>query len=322
MKRKTKVMDTTPAKNSTPAKSSGPNKLLFGLSDTQQMMFAFGDSRRPNIETAKIVESFVLAQITEIVHETVKASHLRGFKMIQLESIVFLMRGSPLKIQRLIRYLSAKEIAKRATKVSDGEVEENKKKTLMTRCKEFIESIDDTGTLLAACNEQYFDEFYHERLLKNDRITKSMDAKKYEEFCKARVVGFRGSYSVKFQAALEELYGSLDLKVEKIAQEVIAYLAYETLGQLVGLCLVLRRDAIRDPVSRVTPALAVNTEYPSIHIPEAGAGDTKAELPGHPITPAEVREVIRRLQQTAYTGQPLSRGARYRPVSTMPLIAI
>lgn len=322
MKRNTKVMDTTPAKNSTPAKSSGPNKLLFGLSDTQQMMFAFGDSRRPNIETAKIVESFVLAQITEIVHETVKASHLRGFKMIQLESIVFLMRGSPLKIQRLIRYLSAKEIAKRATKVSDGEVEENKKKTLMTRCKEFIESIDDTGTLLAACNEQYFDEFYHERLLKNDRITKSMDAKKYEEFCKARVVGFRGSYSVKFQAALEELYGSLDLKVEKIAQEVIAYLAYETLGQLVGMCLVLRRDAIRDPVSRVTPALAVNTEYPSIHIPEAGAGDTKAELPGHPITPAEVREVIRRLQQTAYTGRPLSRGARYRPVSTMPLIAI
>lgn len=192
----------------------------------------------------------------------------------------------------------------------------------MTRCKEFIESIDDTGTLLAACNEQYFDEFYHERLLKNDRITKSMDAKKYEEFCKARVVGFRGSYSVKFQAALEELYGSLDLKVEKIAQEVIAYLAYETLGQLVGLCLVLRRDAIRDPVSRVTPAMAVNTEYPSIHIPEAGAGDTKAELPGHPITPAEVREVIRRLQQTAYTGRPLSRGARYRPVSTMPLIAI
>ena len=315
-------MDTTPAKNSTPGKSTGPNKLLFGLSDTQHMMFAFGDSRRPNIETAKIVESFVLAQVTEIVHETVKASHLRGFKMIQLESIVFLMRGSPLKIQRLIRYLSAKEIAKRATKVSDGEVEENKKKTLMTRCKEFIESIDDTGTLLAACNEQYFDEFYHERLLKNDRITKSMDAKKYEEFCKARVVGFRGSYSVKFQAALEELYGSLDLKVEKIAQEVIAYLAYETLGQLVGMCLVLRRDAIRDPVSRVTPALAVNTEYPSIHIPEAGAGDTKAELPGHPITPAEVREVIRRLQQTAYTGRPLSRGARYRPVSTMPLIAI
>ena len=308
--------------DNTPVKNSSSNKLLFGLSDTQQMMFAFGDSRRPNIETAKIVESVVLAQVTEIVHEAVKASHLRGFKMLQLESIVFLMRGSPLKIQRLIRYLSAREIAKKATKCSDGEIEENRKKTLMGWCKEFIETIDDTGALLAACNEQYFDEFYHERLVKNDKITKSMDEKRYEEFCKARVVSFRGSYSVKFQAALEELYGSLDLKVEKIAQEVISYLAYETLGQLVGMCLVLRRDAIRDPVARVTAARAVNTEYPSIHIPEAGGGDTKAELPGHPITPAEMREVVRRLQQTAYTGRPLSRGSRYRPVSTMPLIAI
>ena len=159
--------------DTTPAKSSGSNKLLFGLSDTQQMMFAFGDSRRPNIETAKIVEGVILAQVTEIVHEAVKASFLRGFKMVQLESILFLMRGSPLKIQRLIRYLSAKELARRATKVSDGEVEENKKKTFMRRCKDFIESIDDTGTLLAACNEQYFDEFYLERLLKNDNNTHS-----------------------------------------------------------------------------------------------------------------------------------------------------
>ena len=277
------------------------------------MMFAFGDSRRPNIETAKIVESVVLAQVTEIVHEAVKASHLRGFKMVQLESIVFLMRGSPLKIQRLIRYLSAKEMAKRATKVSDGEVQESRKKTYMGRCKEFIESIDDTGTLLAACNEQYFDEFYLERLLMNDKITKSMDEKRYEEYCKARVVGFRGSYSVKFQAALEELYNSLDIKVEKIAQEVISYLAYETLGQLVGMCLMLRRDSLRDPVSRVTSARAINTEYPSIHIPVSvggeAAGDTGEQLPGHPVTPAEIREVVRRLQQTS-TSRPLSRGAR------------
>ena len=27
---------------------------IFGLNDTQQMMYAFGDSRRPNIETAKL----------------------------------------------------------------------------------------------------------------------------------------------------------------------------------------------------------------------------------------------------------------------------
>jgi hypothetical protein len=31
-----------------------PTTPMFGLNDTQQMMYAFGDARRPNIETAKL----------------------------------------------------------------------------------------------------------------------------------------------------------------------------------------------------------------------------------------------------------------------------
>lgn len=317
-------MESTPVK----AKGSG-SQPLFGLSDTQQMMFAFGDSRRPNIETAKIIEAVVLNQITEIVYEAVKVSNLRGFKAVQLESIIFLMRKSPLKIQRLIKYLSAKELSRKSTKVADGEVEDQKKKSLMCRCKDFIECIDDTGALLAACDEEYFDEFYLERLLKNDTITKNMDDKRYREFCNARTVGFRGSYSVKFQASLEDLYSGLELKVEKVTQEVLSYLAYETLGQLVEMCLVLRRDTAGDPVARVTPARSVNTEYPSVFLPASAAavksetgGDTKSELPGHAISPAEIREVIRRLEQSVHCDRILSRGARSKPSRNMPLIAI
>jgi len=304
---------------------------LFGLSDTQQMMFAFGDSRRPNIETAKIMETIVLKQISEIIHRAARVSQMssKGSKTIQIESILFLMRNSPVKIQRLIKYLSAKEFTRKASNEVEGEVEENnKKKSITTRCKEFIESIDDTGILLSACSEEYFDEIYMERLLKNDRITRNMDEKRYQEYCKARTVGFRGSYSVKFQTSLEEVITSLDLKVEKVCQEVLSYLAYETLGQLIEMCLILRRDTCRDDVSRHVPARAVNPEYPSIFFPAnsssgSGSGETKTEqLPGHPVTPAEIREVVRRLQQTSITGRPISRGTRCRPVSTMPILAI
>ena len=38
-------MDTPTTKQAAP---------MFGLNDTQQMMYAFGDARRPNIETAKL----------------------------------------------------------------------------------------------------------------------------------------------------------------------------------------------------------------------------------------------------------------------------
>merc|ERR1712131_42455 len=210
-----------------------------------------------------------------------------------------MIKNSPIEIQRLIKYLSAKEFTRKASNDADGEVEENsKKKSITTRCKEFLESIDDTGILLSACSEEYIDE------------------KRYQEYCKARTVGFRGSYSVKFQNSLEEVITCLDLKVEKVCQEVLSYLAYETLGQLIEMCLILRRDTCRDDISRHVPARAVNPEYPSIFFPSnsssgSGSGEAKAEqLPGHPVTPAEIREVVRRLQQTSYNGRPISRGTR------------
>ena len=314
----------------TPNKTVGSSSSqpLFGLSDTQQMMFAFGDSRRPNIETSKIMENIVLSQITEIASRAVKISQLRGFKSVQLESIIFLMRKSPLKIQRLVKYLTAKEITRKATQESEGELEETvKKKSLVGRCKEFIESIDATGSLLDACNADLFDEAYVEKLLRNDKITKNMDEKRYDEYCRARVVGFRGSYSVRFQSQLDDYLARLELKLEKTVGEVLSYLAYETLGQLVELCLVMRRDSSRDSVTRLLSTRSVNTDYPSIYLPPAagaaGAADnSKVELPGHPISPAEIREVVRRLQQTCYNDKPLARGTRHRPAQTMPLIAI
>ena len=139
-------------------KTSGPQGLL-ALNDTQQMMFAFGDCRRPNIETAKIVETVVLNQMTEIIHRAAEVSHNRGYKSLQLESLLYLMRKSPQKIQRLIKYLGAKEITRKVKKDTDGETDEGKGRSPVGRCKDFIETIDDTGKLLAACNEEYFDEY-------------------------------------------------------------------------------------------------------------------------------------------------------------------
>eukprot|EP00092_Neocalanus_flemingeri_P031505 GFUD01034215.1.p1 GENE.GFUD01034215.1~~GFUD01034215.1.p1 ORF type:complete len:309 (+),score=85.82 GFUD01034215.1:43-969(+) len=306
----------------TPAKPA--SQPMFGLNDTQQMMYAFGDARRPNIETAKLIESVVLNQITEIVHQATSVSHKRSSKTLGLESILFLMRHSPLKIQRLVKYLFAKDISRQTKAAVDGEIENISKSS--KRCRDFLETIDEGGKLLAACNEEYFDDIYLERLVRNDKVTRNMDEKKYEEFCKARAVGFRGSYSMKFQASLEEVLNSIDLKVEKMTQDVLSYLAYETLGQLVEMSLLVRRDTCGDPVARLVPLRSVNIEYPSVHLPIPAATPEKpevtSELSGHPITTAEVREVLRRLQQSYTSDRPLAKGSRHKPVSCMPVIAI
>ena len=44
------------------------------LSDTQRMMYAFGDSRRPKAETAKVLETVVLSQIAGVVTQVVHVS--------------------------------------------------------------------------------------------------------------------------------------------------------------------------------------------------------------------------------------------------------
>jgi len=296
---------------------------MFGLNDTQQMMFAFGDAKRPSIETARLIESIVLSQITEIVHRAADVAYKRHSKSLNLESILYLMRNSPLKIQRLIKYLAAKDISRSTKAAVEGEMEMENKST--KRCKDFLESIDESGKLMAACNEEYFDEIYIERLIRNEKVTRNMDHKRYEEYCRARAVGFRGNYSMKFQGQLEEVLNSVDLKVEKVAQDVLSYLAYETLGQLVEMSLLVRRDSCGDPVARLIPVRSVNIEYPSVHLPVTNASseksDIKSDISGHPITTAEVRDVLRRLQQGLISDKPLAKGTRNQ-ISNMPIIAI
>ena len=107
---------------------------------------------------------------------------------------------------------------------------------------------------------------------------------------------------------------------------------------MVELCLVVRRDGERDPVVRAAATRSVNTEYPCVSIPlhvthscmyglfsqhtvqEGGEG--KWELTGHPVTPAELREVVRRLQAGLQGARPLLGGTRTKPPSNLPLLAV
>jgi hypothetical protein len=36
----------------------------------------------------------------------------------------------------------------------------------MRRCRDYLAQIDESGQLLAACDEEYFDEIYLERLIR------------------------------------------------------------------------------------------------------------------------------------------------------------
>jgi len=264
-----------------------------------------GDSRRPKVETAKVLESVVLSQIGGIVTQAAKVATMRGSKTLSLEDLLFLMRHSPIKVQRLVKYLTAHEVSTMSRKEADGDPADPTIGRHSKRCKDFFQRIDDSGQLTKACKEELCDEVYLERLVRNERVTRGMTDAKYEEYCKARAVGFRGKHSVEFQAALEKSLEGTHLGVEKIVRMVLGYLAYETLGRLVELCLLVRRDAARDPVTRLSSPLVVEPSYPTVQVPVEGEKDGGVEWVADQaaITVQEIREVVRRLVHGAANGK-------------------
>lgn len=293
-----------------------------GMSDIQHMMYAFGDARRPLATSAEIVDKMVISQIMEILHRAADVAYDRNAKTLCIEDIIFLMRRDPVKVQRLIKYLSTKEQATKAQVASDGEIEQHG--NVGKRCKEFIEKIDQGGKLMAAFNEEYFDEVYMERLVRNDKVTRTLDEKRYVEFCHARKASFRGKHSQKFQQIIQEAAASIDLKMEKQFHEILLYLARETVGQIVSLALTVRRDGLPgDNISRIIALGSVNPSYPSIHLPTQDKSDQgkKPELTGNPLTPAEIREAMRRIQRGRDEGM-FARGRGRPGPNQLPLLTI
>ncbi|XP_065443617.1 transcription initiation protein SPT3 homolog isoform X8 [Chrysemys picta bellii] len=72
-----------------------------------------------------------------------------------------------------------------------------------------------------------------------ERQTRMMDSAQYAEFCESRQLSFSKKAS-KFRDWLD--CSSMEIKPNAVAMEILAYLAYETVAQLVDLALLVKQD--------------------------------------------------------------------------------
>ncbi|NWI42825.1 SUPT3 protein, partial [Picathartes gymnocephalus] len=72
-----------------------------------------------------------------------------------------------------------------------------------------------------------------------ERQTRTMDSVQYAEFCESRQLSFSKKAS-KFRDWLD--CSSMEIKPNAVAMEILAYLAYETVAQLVDLALLVKQD--------------------------------------------------------------------------------
>lgn len=247
----------------------GAGKLTSFVPELQSMMFSLGDARRPLQETAALVEDIVHTQLINLLQQAADVSQMRGARVISAEDLLFLMRRDKKKLKRLLKYMVFRDYKSKLLKgIEEEDLEEklaannnaNKRQKL---AQDFLNSIDQTGELLALMEDDEIDEVKQERMERADKQTRNMDSAQYAEFCESRQLSFSKKAS-KFRDWLD--CSSMEIKPNAVAMEILAYLAYETVAQLVDLALLVKQDMspkTSDPFSHAMSATYIQSHNPS-----------------------------------------------------------
>uniref|UniRef100_A0A3B3ZBD5 Uncharacterized protein n=1 Tax=Periophthalmus magnuspinnatus TaxID=409849 RepID=A0A3B3ZBD5_9GOBI len=261
------------------------------IPELQSMMFALGDARRPLQETAALMEDVVHSQLVTLLHLTSEVATLRGSRVISAEDIIFVMRRDKRKVARLLKYLQFRDYKSKLMKsLEDDEWGSSSSGGTQRRqrlAQDYLLWMDQTGELLALAEKSEPDLVKQERLERLERQTRTMDQAQYSEFCESRQLSFAKKAS-KFRDWLD--CSSLELKPNTVAMEILSYLAYETVAQIVDLALLVRQEmtAKIDAVSHVISASYIQYQPP--HESSAVAADP----PSGALQPCHIREAIRR----------------------------
>uniref|UniRef100_A0A8C3U477 SPT3 homolog, SAGA and STAGA complex component n=1 Tax=Catharus ustulatus TaxID=91951 RepID=A0A8C3U477_CATUS len=233
------------------ASSSSGRKSTSFTPELQSMMFSLGDARRPLHETAILVEDIVHTQLINLLQQAAEVSQMRGARVISAEDLLFLMRKDKKKLRRLLKYMFFRDYKSKIVKgIEEDDLLEastlmldkfnsnntNKRQKL---AQDFLNSIDQTGELLAMFEDDEIDDVKQERMERAERQTRTMDSVQYAEFCESRQLSFSKKAS-KFRDWLD--CSSMEIKPNAVAMEILAYLAYETVAQLVDLALLVKQD--------------------------------------------------------------------------------
>lgn len=270
--------------------------------EISNMMHGFGDNPNPNAATVVLVESIVLQQLRSILQEAIHYCNTRGSKVITNYEIIFLMRNNIVKLKRLHDYqVKLDQIDKKCgvnistsnDPMISGIILDDEKEPMIKKRRthiDIIKTFDEADEL----SRIKFDAIDYLRKVRASKITESMSFENYEAYHKARCSSFRTGYGLgKGFFKLEKwINPTKELKIYQSALEVLCFIAYETVAEIVDAVFLIRQDSRKkygDPFSKFEGGYFCNP------VSLSNAVYIKSGYEGVPaITVAEVREVLRR----------------------------
>lgn len=269
-----------------------PDTELDYTQEIRQMMHGFGDSSKPLLESARIIEEVVLQQMRTVVKRACEIAERRATSkknIVNGEDILFLLRKNKIKLQRLLRYLELKELGCSVQKIMSTDVPQNmivesdeindaKRKVPF---QNFLEQLDNTGELL----ENEVDEEKQRRCIRADLAARSMDEVRYMQFSKARRVSFANKNQLKFS---EWICTGVDVTLSKQAYALLSYLAYETVAEIIDLAFLVRQDQNKLVSGDAIDRQQFNYVNPVTYKPYYHKNSMR------PLSPSEITEALRR----------------------------
>lgn len=294
--------------------------------EIQRMMFSLGDSIKPIEESANLIETIVLDYLIKVMYQLEEICRLRESKIIGIEELMFLFRKDRIKLTRIIHFLKFKDM--KANLVKDIEVDDEnienhaddkmKNKKRLKICHDFLSQIDPNGTLLSLLESDAEDELKKQRRIRLEKLTRQLTTQQYLAYCEARQTSFApGNKMQKFNDWLFSRLTDFGFKVSQYVNEVLCYLAYEAVAEVVESALLVKKDAemrSEDPLTFYSSSTCVNYELSANLVPKSEPVSCDVTLEAlqtrktnataitnvskqTAITSAEIREAMRRLSQ-------------------------
>lgn len=266
--------------------------------EISNMLHGFGDNPNPNAATVVLVENIVLQQMRSMVQEAFNNSQFRGSNIITNFDIIYLMRKNKLKLKRLHDYqiklnLATKQAAINSNIMPEIHLEDEKDPTLKGKQShiDVIKELDETDEV----GQIKFDVIDYLRKVRAAKISEAISYEKYEAYHKARCMSFRtsvGNWRRNYSKFEWWINPNKDINIAMSAIEVLSFLAYETVAEIVDAVFLIRQDAKKkngDPFSKFEGGYFCNP------VSLSNAVYIKSGFEGVPaITVSEVREVLRR----------------------------
>jgi len=279
------------------------------------MLHAFGDVKEPQKETAELIENIVYSQMCSLLVIASDTALLRGSSSVGVEEFLYLLRRNDAKLARMLYHLQFKDMKNHLTKSLDSEASENvgdqdapslnvkQNKRLKTH-EEFLKTLDSNGmNLLAILKNSALDEVRLKRQERAEKQTRHMDSEQYMYFSNCRAMSFSKKLS-KFCRWFEQFLPNVDIKPSNMGWEVISYLAYETVAEIVDVALLVQKEQQDTACWPAHQLAASSTEAFSVHkqnISVTSSQESLAEtdkqssiIKKSAVSPSHIREVLRR----------------------------